>query len=158
LQQFQDEYTSKVTADATNFTVRTYSSGSKLKLFDSLQSYWKLRRSSVDSSNIINSEEGEATTSTEVEFEVKIEVSNPIILGVLDQVLKEVAGKQVEAFERRCREVIIAAKNENNYKNNSSVITRSKDTSSKQHITKQQLLCDKDEAKEEEVPVLEGLN
>ena len=41
----------------------------------------------------------------DVEFEVEMRVSDPIIVGVLSQVLEEVAGRQVAAFERRCAEV-----------------------------------------------------
>ena len=31
-------------------------------------------------------------------------VSDPVIVTVLDQVLQQVAGRQVEAFEKRCEE------------------------------------------------------
>jgi len=41
----------------------------------------------------------------DVEFEVEIKASNPLIVGTLDQVLEEVAGKQVAAFERRCAQI-----------------------------------------------------
>jgi hypothetical protein len=30
-------------------------------------------------------------------------VSDPVIVAVLDQILEEVAGQQVEAFEKRCQ-------------------------------------------------------
>lgn len=32
-------------------------------------------------------------------------VSDPVIVTVLDQILQEVAGRQVEAFEKRCDEL-----------------------------------------------------
>ena len=35
----------------------------------------------------------------------RMEVSDPIIVAVLDQVLQDVAGRQVDAFEKRCEEL-----------------------------------------------------
>ena len=43
--------------------------------------------------------------SCNVNVEVEIQVSNPLISFTLDKVLKDVAKKQVEAFEKRCREI-----------------------------------------------------
>ncbi|EED86745.1 hypothetical protein THAPSDRAFT_269976 [Thalassiosira pseudonana CCMP1335] len=45
------------------------------------------------------------THSCNVRFEVEIQVSNPLISFTLDRVLNDVARKQVEAFEKRCRNV-----------------------------------------------------
>ena len=58
-------------------------------LFDSLRSRWKLSLKGEQSCN--------------VNFSVEIEVSNPLISLTLDKVLEEVARKQVDAFEKRCR-------------------------------------------------------
>ncbi|KAL7532079.1 hypothetical protein ACHAXR_005445 [Thalassiosira sp. AJA248-18] len=74
------------------------------QLFDSLKSRWQLSIAEHDYENddlskaLVNS-------SCNVNFEVEIQVSNPLISVTLDQMLKDVAKKQVEAFERRCREV-----------------------------------------------------
>lgn len=42
---------------------------------------------------------------SDVDFQVEMTVRDPLIAVTLDRVLKEVAGRQIEAFERRCREV-----------------------------------------------------
>ena len=44
-------------------------------------------------------------SSCNVNFEVEIQVSNPIISYTLNKVLKDVAKKQVDAFERRCHDI-----------------------------------------------------
>ena len=38
-------------------------------------------------------------------FKIRMTVSDPVIVTVLDQLLQEVAGRQVEAFEKRCDEL-----------------------------------------------------
>ena len=88
---FEETYVSNVTAKYDDFTVETVSTESKL--FDSLQSKWKLYPIKGDKSKC------------DVDFEVTIAASDPIIVGTLDRVLQEVAGRQVAAFEKRCREV-----------------------------------------------------
>lgn len=40
-----------------------------------------------------------------VDLEVEMTVSDPFVVSILDQILMHVAGKQVEAFDRRCRVV-----------------------------------------------------
>jgi hypothetical protein len=40
-----------------------------------------------------------------VSFEVEMTVSDPLIVAVLDQVLQEIAGRQVEAFDKQCQEL-----------------------------------------------------
>ena len=62
-------------------------------LFEALDSKWVLRK--------IDSEEN----LCDVHFEVEMSVSNPVIVNALDQVLREVAAKQVVAFEKRCLEI-----------------------------------------------------
>ena len=61
-------------------------------LFDSLKSRWQL--SLIDDHDV---------PSCNVNFEVEIQLSNPLIAFTLDRVLKDVAKAQVEAFEMRCR-------------------------------------------------------
>jgi len=80
-------------------------------LFDSLKSRWKLTHAyrnsrSQDTQHISGNGAGDGTeqASCSVDFEVELLVSNPIVSLSLDRVLRDVATKQVEAFERRCRE------------------------------------------------------
>ena len=67
-------------------------------LFDSLKSRWQL--SLID--DYANVRGG---PSCNVNFEVEIQLSNPLISFTLDRVLKDVAKAQVEAFEKRCRAI-----------------------------------------------------
>lgn len=118
-----EEYVSRVKVDKEAMTVEARSIRSNL--FDSLKSRWKLRPVSasqarqkelsrgrnalnnVTSSNL-NSDADDSEAEQEycdVEFEVEIKASNPLIVGTLDKVLEEVAGKQVAAFERRCAQI-----------------------------------------------------
>mmetsp|Transcript_28211 Transcript_28211/g.39894 ORF Transcript_28211/g.39894 Transcript_28211/m.39894 type:complete len:166 (+) Transcript_28211:149-646(+) len=87
---FSETYVSRVTIDRDNTIVRTQSIRSQL--FDSLKSQWKLRDATSDPEQPL----------CDVDFEVEMTVTDPAIVAVLDQVLKEVAGRQVEAFEKRC--------------------------------------------------------
>ena len=66
------------------------------QLFDSLKSRWRLNLAEIEQSTRV---------SCNVNFDVEIEVSNPLISFTLDKVLKDVARKQVGAFEKRCRDV-----------------------------------------------------
>ncbi len=76
-------------------------------LFDSLKSRWQL--SLIDHHNAntnVNGQQWQQTgPSCNVNFEVEIQLSNPLISFTLDRVLKDVAKAQVEAFEKRCRAV-----------------------------------------------------
>lgn len=69
------------------------------KLFDSLKSRWRLS---------LASSEQPTDVSCNVNFDVEITVSNPVISFTLDKVLKDVAETQVKAFEKRCRNVSYA--------------------------------------------------
>lgn len=91
---FQETYLSNVRLNPTALTVHAESTQSKL--FDSLRSQWKL--DTVKDSAAPNDE-------CQVNFQVEITTSNPFIVGTLDQVLREVAGQQVAAFAKRCREI-----------------------------------------------------
>jgi ribosome-associated toxin RatA of RatAB toxin-antitoxin module len=82
-------------------------------MFDSLKSRWRLSLvpnhqcdtfSNSDAGNSEASEHPPSHTSCNVKFDVEIQVSNPLISFTLDTVLKDVARKQIDAFERRCRD------------------------------------------------------
>ena len=88
---FTEEYVSRVTADPDNLIVQAKSIESTL--FEALDSQWILKE--------VDSDEG----LCDVHFEVEMSVSNPVIVNALDRVLEQVAGKQVAAFEQRCRQV-----------------------------------------------------
>lgn len=66
------------------------------QLFDSLKSRWRLNLAEIEQSTRV---------SCNVNFDVEIEVSNPLISFTLGKVLKDVARKQVDAFEKRCRDI-----------------------------------------------------
>jgi coenzyme Q-binding protein COQ10 len=91
---FTENFVSRVTTDPTELVVESKSIQSKM--FDQLSSRWKLK------ANAKNPNE------TEVDFWTEMTVSDPVIVSVLDQVLKEVAGRQVAAFEKRCKVIPIA--------------------------------------------------
>ena len=92
------------------------------QLFDSLKSRWELsiaddtnQSSSIDQQQqYINNNDSRVdtnnvqstATSCNVNFEVEIQVSNPLISFTLNQVLKDVAKKQVDAFEKRCIDIV----------------------------------------------------
>lgn len=42
---------------------------------------------------------------TKVKFEVEMSVADPIISVAVERILENVAIQQIEAFERRCREI-----------------------------------------------------
>lgn len=83
------------------------------QLFDSLKSRWQLVL--VENDVCSNNTQGNSSdndqlgtinnASCNVKFEVEIQVSNPLISFTLGKALKNVADKQVEAFERRCNVV-----------------------------------------------------
>ena len=95
---FEETYVSRVTANPNDWTVETVSTDSKL--FDSLHSKWKLYPV-VDN----NDDDNTKCCRCDVHFEVTIAASDPIIVGTLDQVLQQVAGRQVAAFAERCQQV-----------------------------------------------------
>ena len=101
--ELSEEYVSRVRIDSDRLSVETNSVKGTVKneLFDSIRSRWKLRKlqSQLDDE-----------TGVDVEFDVEISVSNPVVAGVLDHVLQEVAGHQVKAFDERCR--ILSAVND----------------------------------------------
>ena len=74
-------------------------------LFDSLKSRWQLSLIDDHASNVLHEQQQQTGPSCNVNFEVEIQLSNPLISFTLDRVLKDVAQAQVEAFEKRCRAV-----------------------------------------------------
>jgi coenzyme Q-binding protein COQ10 len=92
---FSEEYISRVTVIPEEWTIETQSIESQR--FDSLRSRWKLGE--------IDSEGGDV--QCDVDFEVEMTVSDPVIVSILDRVLEQVALRQVEAFEKRCHELPI---------------------------------------------------
>jgi len=119
LPPLSEEYVSRVKVDTEAMTVEARSIRSSL--FDSLKSRWKLRPVPASREQQKQSRRGvnslsDATSSNlnskteddehcDVEFEVEIKASNPLIVGTLDKLLEEVAGKQVTAFEKRCLQI-----------------------------------------------------
>ena len=87
---FQETYTSHVVADPDRLVITAKSIDSKL--FDSLASTWKLRATAKEHECL-------------VDFDVTLTVSDPLVVGALDQILQQVASRQVQAFDKRCREI-----------------------------------------------------
>jgi len=92
---FSEEYVSRVTVIPEELTIQTESIESNR--FDSLKSRWKLQE-------IDNTDD---SFQCEVDFEVEMTVSDPVIVSILDRVLEQVATRQVAAFEKRCQELPI---------------------------------------------------
>ena len=89
---FTESYISRVHADLENLAVTAESI--KSNHIDSLKSKFALKNvSSLDEKRV------------QVDFQVEITVSDPIIAQALDQFLEDVAGRQVEAFDKRCSEI-----------------------------------------------------
>lgn len=96
---FQETYTSAVTVIPDRLLVETVSISSKR--FDSLKSRWQLS-TVFDQGGVVD------YSNCAVSFEVELTVSDPIIIATLDKVLEQVAGRQVDAFAARCRQIPIA--------------------------------------------------
>jgi coenzyme Q-binding protein COQ10 len=90
----------------------------KSNLFQGLNSSWKLSdvtamqsphhgnvTNSFDTNGTVEDKLTEAAPLTNVKFEVEMSVTDPIIAVALDQVLESVALQQIEAFEKRCRDI-----------------------------------------------------
>jgi coenzyme Q-binding protein COQ10 len=92
---FQETYVSRVTVHPQTLTIESKSIQSKL--FDSLRSQWILKDCphSTDTGGV----------ATDVQCQVEITVSDPIMATTLDSFLQQVAKRQIEAFEMRSLQV-----------------------------------------------------
>lgn len=128
---FQEEYVSRVThkiqqSDSSRTEWIVTAKSIKSNLFDGLNSSWKLsevkegdeeEKGHGSGLSIMSDliEEGQTSLDspatanhvkrTNVEFEVEISVSDPIITVALESSLEEVARQQVAAFEKRCFDI-----------------------------------------------------
>jgi ribosome-associated toxin RatA of RatAB toxin-antitoxin module len=110
-----ETYISQVTVLHDQLTIHTKSVESKW--LDSLQSTWKLRAVNNvnaespllnnNSSNNVQQQQQHQQQHCHVDFSVTITASDLLIVQTLDQVLEHVAGRQVDAFETRCRQIPI---------------------------------------------------
>ena len=117
-----EEYVSRVTVIPEQLRIETTSISSSQSMFDSLRSSWQLKRvdgdeeedddiigeaggSAIDSRNDNPQSSAYQNIRCHVDFEVQMTVSNPAVMAILDQVLMQVAGHQVEAFDKRCQEL-----------------------------------------------------
>eukprot|EP00567_Pseudictyota_dubia_P014467 CAMPEP_0197448504 /NCGR_PEP_ID=MMETSP1175-20131217/17735_1 /TAXON_ID=1003142 /ORGANISM="Triceratium dubium, Strain CCMP147" /LENGTH=127 /DNA_ID=CAMNT_0042980279 /DNA_START=224 /DNA_END=607 /DNA_ORIENTATION=+ len=105
-----EDYVSRVTVDVDEMAVEARSIRSSA--FEGLKSRWKLRpvpavnfADGNSCERTVEENEARSTKWCDVEFEVEMSVSDPIIVTALDKVMEEVAGSQVSAFEKRCKEV-----------------------------------------------------
>ena len=96
----KETYISLVQVKAEIMTIETTSIQSQL--FDSLKSKWKL-------GEILEQGGAMAEPHCDVDFEVEMTVSDPVIAQVLDKLLKTVAERQVEAFDQRCKVISLPA-------------------------------------------------
>ena len=97
----EERYVSRVRmipANDTNPVWTVEAKSIQSNLFDSLKSRWVIKHTPAPSPDITKN-------NCSVNFEVEIQVSNPLISFALDRVLKDVANAQVDAFEKRCRAV-----------------------------------------------------
>jgi coenzyme Q-binding protein COQ10 len=95
---FTETYVSDVTVHPAGWRVETASV--KSQNFDSLSSRWRLSLPEDGSTS-----DAVVEPECDVQFEVEITVTDPLIASTLDRLLEEIAGRQVEAFAARCREV-----------------------------------------------------
>ncbi len=109
---FEEEYISRVTVIPEEWTIQAKSI--KSRRFDSLTSQWKLGEIRMNNctgdqgneDNDTGSDTGEVI-HCHVDFQVEMTVSDPFIVSILDQVLEQVASRQVDAFAKRCQELPI---------------------------------------------------
>ena len=90
LPPFRETYLSHVVVSPEKWTIETRSVRSRL--FDELFSRWKLKPM-------------ENFEKCQVDFEIEITVSNLVIQQTLDNILEQIGSRQVDAFDKRCRDV-----------------------------------------------------
>jgi ribosome-associated toxin RatA of RatAB toxin-antitoxin module len=104
----EEEYVSRVKVDSDLMTVEAKSIKSISGWLDGLSSRWKLKpivinnNDQIEDNQELDNPQKLPKIGTEINFELEMCVSDPIISATLDHVLKEVAKRQVKAFERRC--------------------------------------------------------
>jgi len=99
---FSEEYTSRVTVIPETYTIQTESIQSTM--FESLKSRWILKEMET---TMEEEQEKEWEFHCHVDFQVEMTVSDPVIVAILDNVLQQVASRQVQAFEQRCQDIPI---------------------------------------------------
>jgi len=83
----------------------------KSSSIESLHSRWKLKEVISDNIDHNNADDddvnngGELEKWCEVQFDIEMSVSDPIMNVTLDQVWGDVARGQMNAFEKRCHEI-----------------------------------------------------
>jgi len=81
------------------------------RMLDGLGSQWRLRAidappSSKASQRNTNARKSLSKLWTHVDFEVELSSSDPVVSAALDEMLADVAEKQVKAFEKRCIDIL----------------------------------------------------
>lgn len=99
---FSEKFVSRVHAIDSDDDLIVESKSIQSKLFDSLSSRWSLQG---------HPKGPNMGVETRVDFWMEMTVSDPIIVAALDRVLEEVAGRQVAAFEARCKAIPYEGKN-----------------------------------------------
>jgi ribosome-associated toxin RatA of RatAB toxin-antitoxin module len=125
---FSEEYISRVTVVPEKLLVESESIASAGNMFESLKSWWQLRRVDYTANNDVDTKDptedenrpvspsssafpnrhsGTTTgcVGCHVDFQVEMTVTDPVIIRILDTVLMQVAGRQVEAFDKRCQDL-----------------------------------------------------
>jgi ribosome-associated toxin RatA of RatAB toxin-antitoxin module len=89
---FAEHCISRISVIPETLTIQTESFESTH--FESLRSRWKLGQVEVNDE-----------ACCDVNFEVEMTASNPVIVNAPDRALQQIAGRQVGAFEKRCLEI-----------------------------------------------------
>ncbi len=105
---FQTRYRSKVTVDPDRLVISTVSGKSSSNgmgvssgtMFEALTSRWELFSVVTEQDN--NTDSDSALIGTSVDFSVEMTVADPMVETVLNNVLRQMAETQVQAFHERC--------------------------------------------------------
>mmetsp|Transcript_19556 Transcript_19556/g.34389 ORF Transcript_19556/g.34389 Transcript_19556/m.34389 type:complete len:244 (-) Transcript_19556:29-760(-) len=111
---WKEEYTSRVTVLPEQLRIETTSTDCRHGMFDFLKSSWQLRRVCLGEAGH-GDDYGDGNAQDEalhlkhigchIDFQVEMTVSDPVVVAILDKLLMQVAGHQVEAFEKRCQQL-----------------------------------------------------
>jgi ribosome-associated toxin RatA of RatAB toxin-antitoxin module len=117
---FSEEYISRVTVIPEKLRVESESISSVGRMFESLKSSWQLHHldSTANNASIPDHTNNESRplssysalqshqcVGCHVDFQVEMTVTDPVVVSILDTVLMQVAGRQVEAFDKRCQDL-----------------------------------------------------